>query len=93
MEQVLQHTGLLVLHDHLQANPFHTTILFWDCDCEAGYIHPLTEDGCPICHAKRESQPPSRVNEIMRQSSTLPHALVQVIYEMLAFVGEEPIPF
>jgi hypothetical protein len=89
----LQHTGLLVLHDHLQASPFHTTILFWDCDCDAGYIHPLTADECFVCHAKREHQPPARVNEIMRQSSNLPRALVQVIEEMLAFVGEEPIPF
>jgi hypothetical protein len=33
------------------------------------------------------------VNEIMRESNKLPRGLVQVIEEMLALVGEEPIPF
>jgi hypothetical protein len=89
----LQHTGLLVLHDHLQAAPFHTTILFWVCECVADYIHPVTSDECFACHARRESQPPARVNEIMRESNKLPRGLVQVIEEMLALVGEEPIPF
>jgi hypothetical protein len=89
----LQHTGLLVLHDHLQSHPFHTTILFWDCDCDAGYIHPLTEDECPVCHARRVSQPPARVNEIMRHAGILPRSLVNLVEEMLAYVGEEPIPF
>jgi hypothetical protein len=95
VEATLQHTGLLVLHDHLQAHPFHTTILFWDCECETDYIHPLTEDECFVCHTKRESQPPARVNEIMRQSSRLPRGLIQVIDEMLAFLelDESPIPF
>jgi hypothetical protein len=81
------------LHDSLQAAPFHTTILFWDCECEAEYIHPLTEESCPLCHAHRESQPPARVNEIMRQSGDLPRGLVQVVEELLVTLGEEPIPF
>lgn len=88
----LSHTGLLVLHDHLQT-PFHTTILFWDCECDFGYIHPLTADECPVCHARRESQPPARVDEIMRHTSILPRSLVNLVEELLATVGEEPIPF
>lgn len=88
----LSRTGLLVLHDRLTA-PFHTTILFWDCECDAGYIHPLTVDECPLCHARRAIQPPSRVNEILRQASSLPRGLVNLVEELLAFAGEEPIPF
>ena len=95
MEQILQATGLLALHDSLQTNPFHTTVLFWDCECDAeqDYIHPVTEDECLVCHAKRESQPPARVNEVMMYSNSLPHGLVQIIEETLAFMGESPIPF
>lgn len=88
----LNETGLLQLHDHLTI-PFHTTILFWNCECESEYIHPLTDEECPLCHARRESQPPARVNEVMRQASMLPRGLVNLVEEMLATVGEEPIPF
>ena len=28
---------------------FFTTPLSWDCECERDYIHPCTEQSCPVC--------------------------------------------
>ena len=28
---------------------------FWDCECEENYIHPYTEDTCPISGAERDT--------------------------------------
>lgn len=38
---------------------------FWDCECEENYIHPYSEDTCPICGAERDTQPDSCVNEVV----------------------------
>lgn len=93
MNKILDHTGLLSLHDYKTDPPFMTTILFWDCECKEGYIHPLTQDECPACCAKRIDQPPSRINEIVAHSRKLPDGLVSVINNMLAALDESPIPF
>ena len=45
-------------------NRFLLTGRFWDCECEADYIHPKSVSACPRCGAVREERPDSRINEV-----------------------------
>ena len=38
---------------------------FWDCECLENYIHPCTEEKCPVCWAERDTQPDSHVKEVV----------------------------
>ncbi|MFA5873639.1 MAG: hypothetical protein WC832_06710 [Anaerolineales bacterium] len=61
---------------------FHTTSLFWDCECMGPrFIHPFTETHCDHCGAEREGSPDSRIKEILAhwQRMGLHPALVQII--------------
>jgi hypothetical protein len=43
----------------------HTTPLFWDCECELNYIHPASEQVCPVCRMNQSEQPDSRITEVL----------------------------
>ncbi len=43
----------------IQTNPN-----YWDCECEADYIHPKGSVTCSKCGALEDEQPDSRQNEI-----------------------------
>ena len=47
------------------------TSLFWDCECERDYIHPKAQTPCLVCGAERDSQPDSRVSEVLLLCSQL----------------------
>jgi hypothetical protein len=40
---------------------------YWDCECKYDYIHPITTTHCSKCGCDRCNQPPSRVNEVLKQ--------------------------
>jgi hypothetical protein len=42
-----------------------TTDYYWDCECEDDYIHPQTQEYCPICDKYSHEQPDSRTEEVM----------------------------
>ena len=47
---------------------FSTTDLWWDCECEADYIHSKsTTTTCPDCGTSAEDQPDSRVDEVLAE--------------------------
>jgi rubrerythrin len=50
-----------ILRDELK---LVTTPDFWDCECEEDFIHPSSDEACPVCGAHRDEQPDSRVNEV-----------------------------
>jgi hypothetical protein len=37
---------------------------FWDCECQANYIHPVSETKCQRCGAEYENMPPAREDEV-----------------------------
>ena len=43
-----------------------TTLEYWDCECEQGYIHPKTESKCAACEALQEHQPDSIIREVLK---------------------------
>lgn len=43
-----------------------TTLEYWDCECEQGYIHPKTESSCTACEALQEHQPDSIIREVLK---------------------------
>jgi hypothetical protein len=43
-----------------------TTLEYWDCECEQGYIHPKTETKCAACGALQEDQPDSIIRDVLR---------------------------
>ncbi len=71
---------------------FATTSLFWDCECEENYVHPVTEDKCPGCNARREDQLPSRISEVICQSSRLPRGLIEILESIMDICGQKPPP-
>ena len=91
-DNVLQLPGLFETNRDTGSS-LATTCLFWDCECAEDYIHPASENQCPVCESKREDQPPSRVEEVIHHSSRLPRGLVGIIESMLEACGEERIPF
>ncbi len=65
----------VLIEDH---GGFYITPLFWDCECEEGYIHPASQEACPACNTRREDGPDARLDEVFRNAYTfgLPPALV-----------------
>ncbi len=39
---------------------------YWDCECEESYIQPRGVVKCNRCDSERESQPDSRLFEVIR---------------------------
>lgn len=37
---------------------------YWDCDCEANYIHAKACPACPLCGTLREEGPDAHINEV-----------------------------
>ena len=64
---------------------------FWDCECEAHYIHSNSEACCPICGATREERPPSRADEVAdgKHFSLLVKTRL-LLSEMNEWFGENP---
>jgi hypothetical protein len=80
--------------------PFYTTLLFWDCECEEQYIHPVTQDVCFACNSHREESPDAHVNEVFRHAYefNLPLILVNAVVEAAnavdpALTADIAIPF
>jgi len=48
-----------------------TTLEYWDCECEQGYIHPKTESRCAACEATQEHQPDSIIREVLKAGPEL----------------------
>lgn len=38
---------------------------YWDCECEKDFIHPKTEKICIKCNCSEDTQPDSRLNEVV----------------------------
>lgn len=53
-------------------NRFPTTVHFWDCECEANYIHPKSLLACPRCGAHQDDCPDSRTNEVFASMMAWP---------------------
>lgn len=50
-----------IVHD----DEIYTTSLFWDCECQWDYIHPVTKTCCEKCNAISGEQSNSRINEVV----------------------------
>ena len=80
---------MLVEQHNLGRDVFFTTLLFWDCECERDYIHPCTEQVCPVCKAEREDAPDARIDEVFRYQDKLDEA---TLVDVLAKLCEETCP-
>jgi len=85
-------TAIVQFHHDSKNGGFFTTSLFWDCECEEDYIHPLWDESCPACGVSRDEAPDSRLNEVVRHSNSLPEKLVETAWEQ-AQGDVSPIPF
>jgi len=47
--------------------PIRTTKLFWNCECPERYIQSSNIDRCPFCKAERQTQPDSRIMEVLKR--------------------------
>lgn len=79
---IVQHDSLIEKHN-IGRDAFYTTALFWDCECEEDFIHPVTQEECFLYKTRREDQPNARVDEVLNHSSRLSFDLTQVV-EVLA---------
>jgi hypothetical protein len=39
---------------------------YWDCECDAYYIHRKAQTACALCEARADEQPDSRAGEVER---------------------------
>lgn len=76
--RIVKDHSLIEAHN-IGRDTFYTTSLFWDCECEEHYIHPVYQDQCLLCSARREDQPDARVDEILNHTRGLPFDLLQVV--------------
>ena len=77
-----KHRLVLIEQHNIGRDIFYTTPLFWDFECEEGYIHSCIEDDCPVCKVTQEESPNARVDEVLCYSSTLNNKLI-VALEMI----------
>ena len=78
-----------------QAGDIFTTPLFWACNCEDDYIHPVSQPFCYRCQAQREASLDAHVREVLKFSDLLPDSLVKIVEAAFAEVNPEfnSIPF
>ena len=62
-------TKIVEFHHDPAKGGFYTTSLFWDCECEDLYIHPLHRRECCACGVRHEDAPDARLLEIIRHAS------------------------
>ncbi len=86
---------VLIEQHNIGRDIFYTTPLFWDCECDEGYIHSCLEDDCPVCNVTQEESPNARVDEVLCYSSTLNTPLVAALEMICEHVCPElvSIPF
>ncbi len=87
-------TKIVEFHHDPANGGFYTTSLFWDCECEDRYIHPLYRSECPACGIRREDSPDARLLEVIRYAHEfdLDRQMVEVAAEQ-AENDVELIPF
>jgi hypothetical protein len=79
-EGVMTKSRLVLVEQHnIECNTFFTTPLFWDCECEDGYIRTCLEEDCPLCGVTREDSPDARVDEVFSCSTELNDKLIAVL--------------
>ena len=85
---------LIEFHANRQGG-FPTTSLFWDCECEHGYIHPANTPMCYGCRAVRDEQPDSRVNEVLANSHefALDKGVISLLRELQCEAEPMAIPY
>ena len=87
-------TNIVQFHHDPANGGFFTTALFWDCECEHNYIHPLHRRECYACSVQRDDAPDARLIEVIRYATEfdLDQRLVRVAAEQ-AENDVELIPF
>lgn len=70
---------VLIEQHNIGRDTFFTTPLFWDCECEEGYIRTCLEEDCPLCGVIREASPDARVDEVLSRSSELNAKLIAAL--------------
>ncbi len=87
-------TQIVEFHHDPANGGFYTTSLFWDCECEDDYIHPLHRRECCACGFRREDSPDARLLEVIRYAAefNLDQHLVVAAAEQ-AELDVELIPF
>lgn len=86
---------VLVEQHNIGRDTFFTTPLFWDCECEEGYIRACLEEDCPLCGVTREDSPDARVDEVLSRSTELNDKLIAALEMICDRVCPDlvPIPF
>ncbi|MBI5943672.1 MAG: hypothetical protein HY864_04830 [Chloroflexi bacterium] len=70
---------VLIEQHNIGRDIFYTTPLFWDCECEEGYIHSCLDEGCSVCGVTQDESPNARVDEVLCYSSTLNDKLIAAL--------------
>lgn len=86
---------VLIEQHNIGRDIFYTTPLFWDCECEEGYIHSCLEEDCLACKVTQEESPDARVDEVLSCSTKLNDKLVAALEMICDHVCPElvSIPF
>ena len=70
---------VLIEQQNIGCDIFYTTPLFWDCECEEGYIHSCLEEDCLACKVTQEESPDARVDEVLSCSTELNGKLIAAL--------------
>jgi hypothetical protein len=71
-------------------NGFYTTVLFWECECQQDFLHPIDQERCHACGFPRSESPDARLETVLRDGSRVDARLVAIV---LKLADIEPIPF
>jgi len=79
-------TKIVEFHHDPSNGGFYTTALFWECECEEVYIHPLQRCECCACGVQQEDAPDARLLEVIRHASefNLDQHLVDAAFRLAA---------
>ena len=73
---------------------YHTTPLFWSCNCMEDYVHAVAELECLRCGVKRENAPDSRVSDVLMNQDIRNMKVGDILEDAAAEMGIiEPIPY
>ena len=83
-------TSIVLFQQDLGKGSYFATSLFWACDCEEDFLHPLDKEQCYGCNRIRDESPDARVDDVIRYGHQVDPRLAGIV---LAQADIEPIPF
>ncbi|MBC8509476.1 MAG: hypothetical protein ISR58_08415 [Anaerolineales bacterium] len=74
-------TPIVQFHHDPKHGGHFTTVLFWECQCEEDFLHPVYHRECPPCGITRNQAPDAGMGVVVRMGTQVDERLTEAAFE------------